>query len=64
MRENILAVFVLAMCVFFPGCETIKGAEQGFKQDVNNVCAPKDSEKNSLMEFVEKVDNWVKENMW
>jgi hypothetical protein len=55
----LLTVFILAT-----GCETIKGTTCGFKKDVHNVTHnASDSSKNGW-NAIEKVDAWMRENMW
>ena len=42
------------------GCETFKGAAQGFKKDVENTKYAFTKEDG----WAQKTDRWIQENMW
>ena len=42
------------------GCETVKGAGQGFKKDVQNALYQLTDQDSEL----KKADAWVQENLW
>lgn len=56
MQKNKLWV-ILGLFVFMVGCETVKGARQGLKQDIRSVT-------NKQQGWVAKTDKWMQEHMW
>ena len=51
---------IVVSVVFLQGCETCKGAANGFKQDVVNT-------KNAFTKedgWAQNADKWIQENMW
>ena len=60
MRFMFLLIFLVSAAVGLTGCETIKGASQGFKEDVKNTWSNVTRQDG----FVKKSDDWVQENMW
>ena len=60
-RKDVMVVkkrTILLFCIvaFISGCETFKGAGQGFKKDVENV--------SSKQGWVWKTDQWMQDHMW
>lgn len=49
MNSKLLIIALCSMVVFLQGCNTMKGAKDGFKKDWNELNA---------------ADGWVKENLW
>lgn len=54
------ATLVVVAAFFLTGCETLKGAGKGFKQDVDNAWYNIHDESG----WVKKSDGWMKENLW
>ena len=42
-------ILCLIMCIFLAGCHTLKGAQEGFKQDWKDW---------------NEADGWIQENLW
>jgi len=49
MYLKMLIIVLFGLMVLFQGCNTLKGAKNGFKKDWNDL---------------NKADGWIKENMW
>jgi len=51
-----LALVSISLVFFCSGCETIKGAAEGAGRDIKNLAGAGDT--------LDKVDKWMRENMW
>ena len=49
MRSKRFLISVLGLILFVQGCSTLKGAQEGFKED---------------WKVLVEADDWVKENLW
>ena len=49
MRKTYSGLLILCMVLLLVGCETFKGAKDGFRKDWENL---------------EKQDSWMRENLW
>ena len=58
-KKSILAV-ILISSFSFAGCETFKGAAQGFNTDVKNTYHNVTGKGN----VIKKADDWVQQNLW
>ena len=56
MKLKITAGLLIVCLFMFQGCETVKGAGQGFKKDVENIKSSKG--------WIYKTDAWMQEHMW
>ncbi len=59
MNKKLLYVvpFLVLLCT---GCQTLKGAANGFNQDVHNLLDP---DKNGC-NAIQRADAWMQEHMW
>ena len=53
MRFAAKVLILMVLCVCLGGCETFKGAAQGFQKDM--------TDKNG---WVQRTDAWIKEHLW
>ena len=60
MKRLCLLVAVLGISLSLQGCETAKGAANGFKKDVHNTWYAFSKEEG----WAQKSDRWIQENMW
>jgi len=59
-KENLVRMgsffIIFIISITLQGCETLKGASQGFKKDIHNLVSKEGP--------VHKADDWIQKHMW
>ncbi|MDE1921403.1 MAG: hypothetical protein KGJ09_07855 [Candidatus Omnitrophica bacterium] len=58
--KNAVYLILFMSLLVLTGCETVKGASNGFGQDMQNLSNPDKNGWNAI----ENADAWIRENLW